>query len=81
MLPSSLLAEKDHPHSFYHDELIEFVAKRAQKRNIVLAGYSLGGAIAMLVTCAVNVPVVAVSSLGVFLSSRGFGVDGEKLRF
>lgn len=28
-----------------------------------------------------NVPVVAISAPGVFLSSRGFGVDGEKLQY
>lgn len=50
-------------------------------RAIVLTGHSLGGSLAKIVAAATNVPVVGVSSPGVFLSARGVGVDGDRLKY
>lgn len=55
-------------------------AARAEGRQVVLTGHSLGGSLAKIVAAAAGVPVVAVASPGVFLSARGFGVDGDRLK-
>ena len=44
-------------------------------------GHSLGGSIAKVVAAGARVPVVGISSPGVFLSARGFGVEAECLKF
>ena len=44
-------------------------------------GHSLGGGIAKIVSAGTGVPVVAVSSPGIFLSSKGFNVPAEPLAF
>ena len=51
------------------------------EQRVVLTGHSLGGSLAKIVAAAANVPVVGISSPGVFLSARGFGVDGDRLKY
>lgn len=78
------LTGKSSPHLFYHHTLIEAVKTCKERRHmhkVVLTGHSLGGAIAKVVAAGSNIPVVAISSPGVFLSSRGFGIDQDPLKY
>lgn len=78
------LTGKSSPHLFYHHTLIEAVNACKERRHdhkVVLTGHSLGGAIAKVVAAGANIPVVAISSPGVFLSSRGVGINQDPLKY
>jgi hypothetical protein len=82
-VPSYLMG-KPSPHLFYHHTLIEAVKACKARRHdhkVVLTGHSLGGTIAKVVAAGAHVPVVAISSPGVFLSSRDFGIEQDPLKY
>jgi len=78
------LVAKPSPFLYYHHALIQAVnvcKKRRHMHKIVLTGHSLGGGFAKVVAAGSHVPVVAISAPGVYLSSRGFCIDHDALKY
>ena len=66
------------PHEYFRD-VEEYVRGLGVKKDLVLVGHSLGGALAKIVGTRVGVSAVAYSSPGIVLSRRKWGVGVEDI--
>ena len=63
----------------YHREVQDYVESIREDRQVVLTGHSLGGGIGKIVSARLGIPIVAISSPGIYLSHKIFDVKRENV--